>query len=348
MDYLKQNFLKFTSHSMKELAKGLREKADMFSQNKDGEGGLKWSRGEIHLDFYGNTRLPLKQYFFPQTETLFHVGKAEPVIKEESIENINLVFWGVRPCDLRGMELLDKVFLSGKFVDERYKAKREKAILVGFYCFDPYETCFCTSLYYDDLVYLGIADFLFFKLKDNEYLALTSTKGERKLKELNIETENADVEQINRLSQKIKEFKNKFRINFKLKKELSALNKFFDDTYFENEAFRCLGCGICTFVCPTCHCFTIEDESKKSGSCRMRCFDGCMNADFTLMAGGHNPRKTKGDRLRQRFLHKGFYFPERENIIGCVGCGRCLAKCPVSLSICEGLIYVRGEEKSGK
>ncbi|MFC1485339.1 4Fe-4S dicluster domain-containing protein, partial [bacterium] len=204
-----------------------------------------------------------------------------------------------------------------------------------------YETCFCSSLGYD-LKNNDVADVFFYKISDDEYLALASKKGEQLLEQAGLDKIEASNEQLDKLDKQIEEFKNKFKINFKLNSDLLILKDIFNDEYFEKVAFKCLECGICSFLCPTCHCFTIDDTKCKNDGYRMRCWDYCLNPDFTLMAGGHNPRETKTSRIRQRFLHKAFYFKEREDLLGCVGCGRCLVKCPVAMDISEALKHIRG------
>ena len=109
----------------------------------------------------------------------------------------------------------------------------------------------------------------------------------------------------------------------------------FDSEIWDELSQACLGCGACTFVCPTCQCYDIEDYDTGHGIQRFRCWDSCMYSDFTLMAHG-NPRTSKLERFRQRFMHKLVYFPQNNGgVFSCVGCGRCVAKCPVSLNIAK-------------
>ena len=107
----------------------------------------------------------------------------------------------------------------------------------------------------------------------------------------------------------------------------------FESPYWDELSKGCLGCGTCTFVCPTCQCYDIRDFDTGSGVQRYRCWDSCMYSDFTLMAHGTN-RPTQKERFRQRFMHKLVYFPSKnEGLYSCVGCGRCLTKCPQSINI---------------
>ncbi len=116
----------------------------------------------------------------------------------------------------------------------------------------------------------------------------------------------------------------------------------FEAPPWEELAARCLGCGACAFVCPTCHCFDIVDEGNAAGGSRCKFWDSCGFALFTAHTSGHNPRATQPARFRQRVLHKFRYLPERFGVQGCVGCGRCIATCPVNMDIQEVVAKVTG------
>ena len=110
-------------------------------------------------------------------------------------------------------------------------------------------------------------------------------------------------------------------------------DEFFNNPAWEELSGSCLGCGTCTFVCPTCQCYDIKDFNTGKGVIRFRCWDSCMYSEFTKMAHGNN-RLTQKERFRQRFMHKLVYYPENnDGMFSCVGCGRCLSKCPISMNI---------------
>ncbi len=115
-------------------------------------------------------------------------------------------------------------------------------------------------------------------------------------------------------------------------------------SYWQKMAAQCLSCGICTYVCPTCYCFTITDEIENLRGERLRSWDSCMFYHYTLEASGHNPRPSKLNRYRNRVGHKFSYIPEKyDGLIGCCGCGRCIRSCPVSIDIRQVVGSLEGE-----
>ena len=113
------------------------------------------------------------------------------------------------------------------------------------------------------------------------------------------------------------------------------LDQIFENKFWEEIAKRCLGCGICTYLCPTCHCFDIQDEKKGKHGARIRVWDSCMYSEYTKQASGYNPRLYQMNRFRNRVYHKFNYFPKNSQVFGCVGCGRCIIECPVNIDIIE-------------
>nr|WP_317412844.1 4Fe-4S dicluster domain-containing protein [uncultured Solibaculum sp.] len=293
----------------------------------------KWAEGDT-LSQALNTVRSAKDFFFPQTENLvdFKVdGKKIEVIDPRS-ESEDFVVFGVRACDARSFTILDKVFLADP-VDSYYKSRREHGTIITMACTKPEETCFCTLFDIDATNPEG--DVRSWMTGDRVYFEAITEKGAALLdsmKDLLTDSDDSAVE-----SQKVETKKILEKLPFgKLKMDEfkgENLLKLFDSPKWASLSEACLGCGTCTFVCPTCQCYDIRDFDTGHGIKRFRCWDSCMYSDFTRMAHG-NPRLTQLERFRQRFMHKLVYFPSNnDGEYGCVGCGRCLAKCPIHMNI---------------
>ncbi len=298
------------------------------------------SAARVVLD-YNNTVLPAKDHFFPQTETVFRF-KAEAgqlAIEPEPPLARPRVLFGVRPCDLKSIALLDHVF-DGDFQDAQYLDKRARTVLVGLGCNTPQPTCFCGSF--------GIepgsspaADLFFTEIESGYLVNIQSEKGKEALQKGWSFFADPDAGQVKEASERAANAKKALKLSLDTRGVKEELDHFFESPYWDEISPKCLTCGICTYICPTCHCFDINDTSGQTGE-RFRCWDSCMFTDFTRMAGGHNPRPTKKERVRQRFLHKLRYFPDRYKEYACVGCGRCLQKCPVHMDITQIISDVKG------
>lgn len=276
---------------------------------------------------YLNSDVSPKDFFFPRTEKLFsYQTQAGGVAIKEPVKPPEMVMFGVRPCDLRGIMSLDPVF-GGDFPDPYYQEKRKAATIIAMACESPSPRCFCTTYGVSPLDGTG-SDLMLTRL-DHRYLAQALTvKGEALVSRYGGLFAPAVAGQAPASLQDGKVEK----LDLTGIKELLDGN--FDLPYWEEVAPRCINCGICTYVCPTCHCFNIFDQTA-GGSQGVRCrgWDSCMSRGFTRMAGGHDPRPGKLERVRNRFLHKLKYHLDRYGLPGCYGCGRCVGACPVNIDI---------------
>ena len=274
-----------------------------------------------------------KEVLFPQTEVMYNyvADNLQTSIEEVAAAVDSSIIFGVRPCDVKSIRQLDEVFLTKGFVDNFYKAKRENTSIVSLGCSEAEAACFCTSMGGNPQEEVG-ADLVLLDLGEEYGVEARTDKGKALLNKIS-----------SLLSESAKEpiAPKQFQIEFSGAEELpSRLQKLFDHPLWEEICQKCIGCGTCTYLCPTCHCFDIQTKKVGKEGCNYRCWDSCMFNDYALMAGGHDPRPSKKERVRQRFMHKLRYFHERYGELMCVGCGRCLTKCPVNVDITKiiGLI----------
>jgi len=301
----------------------------------------QWAEG-IKYSSALNTVRSAKDFFFPQTENMMDFkleGKSIEIIDTRE-EGEDFIIFGVRACDVRSFEILDRVFLVDP-IDTYYAERREHGIIMSMACTRPAETCFCNTFGIDAANAGG--DIACYIDADTLYLDAKTEKGEKILAALDLE--DSDTAAVDAQKALIRE-----RIE-----SLPLANVTADafggdklDTYFESPEWKelsatCLGCGTCTFVCPTCQCYDIRDFKTNTGVRRYRCWDSCMYSEFTKMSAGQ-PRLTQLERFRQRFMHKLVYYPaNNDGIFGCVGCGRCLSRCPISMNIVKVMKTLGGK-----
>jgi len=293
----------------------------------------KWEKGDEWSEKLNTVKSP-KDFFFPQREDLVRFrteGKSIDIVDCRT-EMKDFCVFGVRGCDAKSFDILDKVFLTEP-CDSYYASKREKGTIVTVACSRPSETCFCTSFGIDPADPAG--DVTCWKTETELYFKANTDKGEALLEKLfDLLTEcdeavaEAEKERIRRIAERLP-LRNLPLESFGGGKT----GELFDRPEWKELSETCLGCGTCTFVCPTCQCYDIKDFNTGNGVIRYRCWDSCMYSEFTKMAHGNN-RNTQTERFRQRFMHKLVYFPENnDGVFGCVGCGRCLSSCPISMNI---------------
>lgn len=280
------------------------------------------SRIEEIVFNFDNTALSPKGWFFPITATLFTVERRDgrtSVIPAQVEEKA--VFFGLHPCDAQGINILDKPFLSAP-EDAFYRQRRSHAILVGLSCQKPCPECFCTSL--------GSApndpsklDILLTEVGESYIVQIVTEKGRSLLDKASLQDRELGVPSPPPL------------VSVPVEGIVEAMRRVFDHPYWGRVADRCIHCNICAYVCPVCYCFDIRDFTDSGKTERVRTWESCQSPGFTRIAGGYDPRPTKGARMRQRFYHKLLYMPEQFGIMGCTGCGRCVRSCPVNIDIRE-------------
>ena len=287
-----------------------------------------------------------KDAFFPQSETLYTCQRDGKALSLEpaKLEEESFVVFGIKGCDVRGIQVLDKVFLAEP-VDSFYCARRKHGVIVSLACAQPEESCFCKAFGINcaepegDVVTWIAEGFLYWKATTEKGEALTA-----QVADLLEETDTAAVEAQKAAIATIVEKLPYAGLSLEGWNG-EVLNEKFNSPVWEQLYKPCLACGTCTFVCPTCQCYDIKDYNTGNGIQRYRCWDSCMYSDFTMMAHGNN-RTSQLQRFRQRFMHKLVYFPaNNDGMYSCVGCGRCVDKCPSHLNIVK---VIKAFEKEGK
>ena len=307
-----------------------------------------WSENaEVDLDTLKSVKSP-KDAFFPQSETLYTCGKEgkKIQIEPEALKEQKFVVFGMKACDIQGVQVLDKVFLADP-VDTFYAARREHGTIVAMACHEPEESCFCKVFGIDCAN--PAADVATWMAEGNLYWKSLTEKGEaltKAVESLLADADDADEKKVEDEKAAIRSIVEKLPYsNLSLEGwNGDALSEKFDSPLWEELYKPCLACGTCTFVCPTCQCYDIKDYDTGHGVKRYRCWDSCMYSDFTMMAHGNN-RTSQMQRFRQRFMHKLVYFPaNNDGMYSCVGCGRCVEKCPASLNIVK---VIKAFQKQG-
>lgn len=282
-------------------------------------------------DIVLDSRLPYKspkEVVFPRVENVMRF-LADRVEETQEVKPILLV--GAKPCDTAAMRVFDEVFTSdrGRFKDSFYLNRRDCLTVIGMGCLEKKSGCFCEergtdpafSSDCDGFLHPVEGGFVYEPLTEKGASLFPGTEtepvghGKRPEEKLVVNATEADV---------------------------------FTAMPWEAYTEGCIGCGTCTYLCPTCHCFNLRDAEEKGVVTRTRVWDSCMYPRFTLHAGGHNPRTKKFERFRQRVLHKYLYIPENYGYTACTGCGRCIRSCPGGLNIRNTVTDIRKRLEEAK
>jgi len=280
---------------------------------------------------------PVKEFFFPRRQELYVQGPEGITSLDSEPQRPRLLLFA-RPCDARGLGVLDRVFL-GEVPDASYAARREATTIVGLHCLEPDSRCFCSAVGGGPFGTEGM-DMALTPLDESRFAAEALTeKGEALLAALGAAAGKAggapglpDAGEAERRLVESLRAKAEAAVSRDLEiPSPEALAARFESDYWIEASRSCLACGVCSYLCPTCHCFDIVDE----GYLRLRCWDTCSADTFTRTAAGENHHKHKHTRYRQRVFHKFGWFKENYGTVSCVGCGRCTRHCPVKIDIAE-------------
>jgi sulfhydrogenase subunit beta (sulfur reductase) len=330
--------LKLDKKDFKPFLQTLMDEYDLYAPVQLAEGVSVFKKidqpGEVNLTQL-LTQKPAKDVFFPQSEIMFRYEKAGT--QKVSVEEVKRerILLGARPCDIEAISIIEKVFVGEEYTDVYFLEKRKKTWIIGLGCNQPLSTCFCSSAGGDPFLRTG-SDLFFIDLGEAYSVELLTERGMAFQKNKFFkEADPKDFILVKELEEKAFE-----RIGFSIpvdgiEKRLDLMG---ESLFWDRVHEKCIGCRICTYLCPTCHCFDIMDEGEPQRGQRVRHWDSCLSPLYSLETSGHNPRPTTRERIRQRFMHKFNYFPKNFGQVACVGCGRCILYCPVHFDIRQAII----------
>ena len=296
----------------------------------------KWQKGTKLSEKLKTTR-SAKDFFFPKTEHLvsYEMSGKEVKVVDPRKDVEDFVIFGVRACDARGFTAIDNVYLNMNPVDSYYKNRREHGTVIVLACNEPAKTCFCSTFGIDASLAKPAGDVSCWLADGKYYFEANTDKGKAFVENAKSALEDADTSAVEVCRKNIAEKVEKLPFaHLDLSKfQGKDMLKIFNSKIWDKVSEPCVGCGTCTYVCPTCMCFDVRDFATSNGVRQIRCWDSCMYNDFTQMAA-ENPRHTQKERSRQRFMHKLMYYPmAHDGMFSCVGCGRCVENCPVNMNI---------------
>lgn len=294
------------------------------------------SASEVYFSV-GKPAKSLKEFFFPQRETLFEFRAVAKKVElaPPSSPDISRVIVGAHPCDVASLPILDALF-AWDYLDPSYLERREKTLIISLACEQPAKTCFCTSVGCSPTSTEG-SDLLLIPLGDVYHVQIVTDRGKALVEKYGGFFQESDQEQEQRKDHFEAEQREQLTKQVNTEKLHTTLD--FENPLWKTITQQCVDCGICTFLCPTCHCFDIHDEVDPDTGSRVRLWDACAFQSFTKTHAGQ-PRPNHYQRYRQRIMHKFKYYPENFGMVLCVGCGRCIQYCPVSIDLRDVLTMV--------
>ena len=317
------------------------------SQEEPGKFTLSSNGKENYFDVTSGPHSWKKYFFPPKTQLMVfqrEAGESSNWFTAETVKNNpSYALIGVRPCDLAGIQIQDKIFLEGDRCDPIYQDRRDKALIMVSNCTKPCETCFCTSMGTGPKARNGF-DLALTEVKDHFLIEVGSEAGGKALADLNWEKVNDEIQK--QADAALEKAVDKINLNLPNpgKLEVELLNNL-EHPRWADVASRCLSCGSCTQVCPTCFCWDSTDITMLPGNTiiRERKWDSCFNPDYSYVAHGNTRPNTRA-RYRQWITHKFASWYEQFGSSGCVGCGRCITWCPAEINHLDEIAYIREGE----
>ncbi len=301
----------------------------------------RWS--DIRLD-YKRTILPPKKYCLPAKDTLFQYREGEGYVACDPASERRIILFGVHTCDIYGINILEQVF-SGAYNDPYFQARRRNIAVIGIDC-TPDEHCFCRSMR-ADFVERGF-DLFFQDLGDRYQVLVGTALGDDMALATGALFEPVTQEDLDEYKRRSTAKRQAFQLHVEIRDLAEIFEMEYTSSLWSKIGDRCLSCGSCSLVCPTCYCFDVADEVElgaRSGS-RSRRWDSCLFLAHAQVAGGENFRRARASRLKFRYYHKQRGFVAEYGRPSCVGCGRCISTCPVKIDVTEVISQLRGTENA--
>ncbi len=309
-------------------------------------------RGSYYLDHLADQSLfgysvgpqSLKKYLHPSRRLLWSARKKEngfdlqlPQAPEK------MAFWGVRNCDLEAIRILDRVFLQGHVVNEWYQQLRKEMFVIAAGCSHPSGNCFCTSMNGSPMP-VGDFDLALVEVIGGERQFFLTEVASKRGHDLCVELgfAKAGEADVHAAREVINHAEEQMPPRFTVDETRDLLRNNLEHKHWEEVAARCLSCANCTMVCPTCFCTTTEDVIDLTGDHTERWLrqDSCFTAEYSYIHGGVVRSSTKS-RYRQWITHKFMNWHDQFGTAGCVGCGRCVAWCPMGIDITQELAAIK-------
>lgn len=286
------------------------------------------------------TILPFKKLLLKPRFTMIEQREGEPAVDSRAPEQAWQIYLGAHACDIHALKILDLLYLTDYF-DPYYEKKRENLLVIGYGCM-PDEKCFCQSMgtsTADD----GF-DLFLTHMGESCLVTVGTARGDDIVRAHRDLFESATPEDIHTYMLRLKERRAAFQLHLDITDLPYVLEMKKDSPVWDELAKKCLTCGSCSMVCPTCSCFNVVDGIPEEGlRARYRLWDSCLYHDYALVAGGHNFRSDRADRVKNRYYHKQEAFVREFGMPSCVGCGRCIENCPTGIHVVDVFNYVRGD-----
>ncbi|HEY3396585.1 MAG TPA: 4Fe-4S dicluster domain-containing protein [Armatimonadota bacterium] len=327
----------------------LRVKAQrtLFAPLADAAGVLDWREVSDPAQIVlapGVPELPLKKLFFPPSEVMLRFGyrSEQAAVAAVAPPAEPFAVFGVRPCDALATQVADLVFLAG-LPDPYYQARREAGLIISVNCAEPAPECFCASLN-NALTEAPGSDVLLTPLGEQFLLEALTDQGEALLAETAAGLAEGGEADLAAKAEAVAQTAAQQMRRVDLEGLTERVRRSYgDEAFWKSHTEACIGCGVCTFLCPTCTCFDVRDDAVSGRGQRFRCWDTCQFADFSKEASGHDARAQQWQKQRNRVCHKFWYSVDRCGVLSCVGCGRCLRGCAGHSDIVEMLADLNKE-----